>query len=122
MGAFNREMLMKKLVVLAAALVALASQDVTAASGEMGNGVPHFGLYSSATGTRLVVWALGDAAGPIPAGCSSLILSPETMGLEAFKIAAATLTAARITGMRVRFYAHGEHDGGCGVDYVEIVD
>ena len=59
---------MKKLVALAAALVALASQDVTAASGEMGDGVPHFGVYGQAMGTQVRVWALGDAVVPFPPG------------------------------------------------------
>lgn len=44
------------------------------------------------------------------------------MGLDSYKIAAATLTAAKISGTRARFCAHGERDGGCGVDYVRIED
>lgn len=111
---------MKKLAVLASALVALASQHVMAASGEMGNGVPHFGVYGHATAPQIRVWALGDAIVPFPTGCTSLALTPETMGIEGFKIAAATLTAARVSGMRVRFYAHVDRDGGCGVDYVQL--
>jgi hypothetical protein len=37
-------------------------------------------------------------------------------------MAFATLTAAKMSGRRVRFYAHAERDGGCGVDYVELGD
>jgi len=111
---------MKKLAGLAAVLVALASQNVMAAQDEMGTGVPHFGLYSQATGTEIRVWALQNPTVPFPAGCTAIVLRPETMGLEAFKIAAGILTAARISGMRVRFYAHGPRDGGCGVDFVQL--
>jgi hypothetical protein len=112
-------MLLRKLLI-GTATVLLSSQAI-AASGEMGTGIPQFGSYSSATGTRLAVWSLADASRPMAAGCSSLILSPETMGLEAYKIGVALLTAAKLTDRRVRFYAHGERDGGCGVDYVEIL-
>jgi hypothetical protein len=42
------------------------------------------------------------------------------MGIEAYKMAFATMTAAKIAGSRVRFYAHADRDGGCGVDYVEL--
>lgn len=55
-----------------------------------------------------------------PAGCTSLMLHPVTMGLDAYKLAAAALLAAKVSGMRIRFYAHAPRDGGCGVDYVEL--
>jgi hypothetical protein len=84
------------------------------------SGVPHFGLYSQATGTEIRVWSLLNPTVPFPAGCTALVLRPETMGIEAFKIAAATLLTARVSGMRVRFYAHAPRDGGCGVDYVQL--
>ena len=87
---------------------------------EMGTGVPQFGSYSMATGTVIRVWSLGQQTRPMPAGCTSLILTPETMGMEAYKIAVALLTTARVSGLSVRFFAHGERDGGCGADYVEL--
>jgi hypothetical protein len=104
------------------ALVAIfVGSPAFAASGEMGTGVPNFGSYSLATGTHLSVWSLANATRPMAAGCAALTLSPETMGLDAYKIAVAMLVAAKISERSVRFYAHGEHEGGCGVDYVEIV-
>lgn len=92
----------------------------SAASAEMGNGTPQFGVYSAATGTQILVWALSNATVSFPSGCTNLVLTPATMGMDSFKIAVATLTAARVSGLRVRFFAHGERDGGCGVDYVEL--
>lgn len=113
---------MRKISGFVAALVALASQDVSAAAGEMGTGVPYFGVYSQATGTMLRVYALGNPNINFPAGCDAIILTPATMGMESFKIAYATLTAARLSGLKVRLYAHGERDGGCGADYVQFQD
>jgi hypothetical protein len=42
------------------------------------------------------------------------------MGMDAYKMAVATLTAARLSGAKVRFFAHAERDNGCGVDYVQL--
>ncbi len=111
---------MKKMAALLMAGFATVPPSVFAASGEMGTGIPHFGLYSEATGTMLRVYHLDQATRPFPNTCPAIILTPQTMGLDVFKIAAATLLAARSTGARVRFYAHSERDGGCGVDYVQI--
>lgn len=118
----HKEMLMKKISGFAAILVALASQNASAAAGEMGTGVPYFGVYSQATGTMLRVYSLGSPYINFPAGCDAIVLTPATMGMESFKIAFATLTTARISGLKVRLYAHGERDGGCGADYVQLQD
>jgi tetrahydromethanopterin S-methyltransferase subunit C len=108
---------LSKACVLAAAMLVLPA---TAAQGEMGTGVPHFGSYSAATGVVTKIWGLADATVPFPSGCTSLDLSPATMGMDAYKIAIATLLVARTTNRAVRFYAHGPRDGGCGVDYVQL--
>jgi hypothetical protein len=113
---------MKVFKVLAAAAITLATQQASAAAGEMGTGVPYFGVYSQATGTMLRVYALGSPYINFPAGCEAIILTPATMGMDSFKIAYATLTAARLSGLKVRLYAHGERDGGCGADYVQFQD
>jgi len=97
-------------------------QGALAAQGEMGAGTPHFGMYSAATGTQIRVWSLASATIAFPAGCSSLNLTPATMGLDTYKLAIATMLTAKATGKRVRFYAHAPRDGGCGVDYVELQD
>jgi tetrahydromethanopterin S-methyltransferase subunit C len=108
---------LSKACVLVAAMLALPA---TAAQGEMGTGVPHFGSYSAATGVETQIWGLADATRPFPAGCTSLVLNPTTMGMDAYKIAVATLLVARTTNRAVRFYAHAQHGGGCGVDYVQL--
>lgn len=87
---------------------------------EMGTGVPHFGSYSAATGVQTIVWGLGDATVPFPADCQRVYLTSATMGMDAYKIAVATLLLARATHRPVRFYAHAGRDGGCGADYVQL--
>jgi len=96
--------------------------NTMAAQGEMGTGVPNFGMYSAATGTSTIVWSLGDATTPFPAGCARIVLHPQTMGMDAYKLAVGTLVAAKLSNKKVRFYAHASRDDGCGVDYVQIVD
>ena len=97
--------------------------EVSAASGEMGTGIPSFGQYGDASGSNYtVVWGLGNAMIPFPAGCSYLIVTRATMGADPFKIAVATMLTAKVTGKSVRFYAHADRDGGCGVDYVQLMD
>lgn len=92
-----------------------------AAQYEMGQGVPAaFGMYSAATGTLTRVWALSDVTTPFPSGCTNITLSPATMGMDAYKIGVATLLLAKTTNRRVRFYAHSDRDGGCGVDYLQL--
>jgi hypothetical protein len=107
-------------VVCATALYAPASHS---AQGEMGIGIPEFGSYSAATGASIRVWSLGgNSTVSFPQGCTSLLLTPGTMGMDAYKIAAATLLAAKVSGKRVRFFAHAPRDDGCGVDYVQLLD
>jgi hypothetical protein len=43
------------------------------------------------------------------------------LGADTYKIAIAMMMMANASGTKVRFYAHAERDGGCGVDYVEPV-
>lgn len=108
---------------LAAALCALSlltSNPAAAAEGEMGVGIPGFGSYSAATGVETIVWSLQEAQLPLPAGCPYIKLTAATMGMDAYKIAVATLLMAKATGRAVRFYAHAARDGGCGVDYVQL--
>jgi hypothetical protein len=100
----------------------VAAGHAYAASGEMGTGVPNFGVYSAATGMRIVVFSISNPIRPFPAGCTNIVLTPGTMGLDSYKMAVATLTTAKATGMRVRFYAHDYRDNGCGVDYVQLED
>lgn len=94
--------------------------SAVAARDEMGTGVPDFGMYSQVTGTGTVVWSLRDATRPFPPGCTNIVLSPATMGMDAYKLAVGTLVAARLSNKKVRFYAHADH--GCGADYVQIID
>ena len=103
------------------AMLALGSGAVHAAEGEMGAGVPEFGMYS-ATGTYSIVTNLRDATAPFPAGCPTIMLSAATMGLDNYKLAIGTMVAARLTNKKIRFYAHAPRDGGCGVDYVALLD
>lgn len=42
------------------------------------------------------------------------------MGIDAYKLALGQLTTALAMRKRVRFYAHADRDGGCGVDYFEL--
>ncbi len=102
------------------ALLTIPVSIASAAQGEMGTGVPDFGLYTQATGSEVIVWSLSDATQGFPSGCTYIRLNPATMGLDNYKIAVAMLIASRSTGQRVRFYAHAPRDGGCGVDYTEM--
>ncbi len=115
----NRYSFLRALVTAA---VLVAATPANAAQGEMGTGVPRFGVYTPAAAGQLLatVWELENASRPMPAGCTSLTLSAGTMGLDGCKIAVATMTVARVTGRSVRFFAHAPRDGGCGVDYVEL--
>jgi hypothetical protein len=114
---------MKFQTILACATLGVAyavTQPAAAASGEMGTGVPRFGIYSDPAVAKIQVWGLDDATISFPAGCTYLLLNPATMGLDAYKLAAAALIAAKVSGMRIRFFAHAPRDGGCGIDYVEL--
>jgi len=111
------------LLCCATLLVAFGfSPRAFAAQGEMGVGIPNFGMYSQATGVSTLVWGLGNASTPIPSGCAYLILSPTTMGMDTYKMAIATMLLAKSSSKPVRFYAHAERDGGCGADYVQLLD
>jgi hypothetical protein len=110
----------KVLALVTVGLACVVSHGANAASGEMGTGVPKFAIYGDLVGAHIQVWAIDDSTIAFPAGCTSLVVRPETMGLDAYKLAAAALMAAKVSGMRIRFYAHASRDGGCGVDYVEL--
>jgi hypothetical protein len=102
-------------------LVGGGSMGARAASGEMGTGVPAaVGSYSAATGVQTIIWSLSNPSIPFPAGCSSITLSPATMGMDAYKIAVAAAMMATATNRPLRFYAHASRDSGCGVDYVQF--
>lgn len=105
----------------AIAMVLAISSTGFAATGEMGTGIPQFGSYGEATSVRANVWSLTDATIPFPAECGYIVLSQVTMGATSYRIAIATLLAAKVAGRKVRFYAHEPRDGGCGVDYVELL-
>lgn len=99
-------------------MVVMAGSAV--AAGELGTGVPSFGSYSDTTGQHVRVWRVDEATIPFPSGCTSLVLTPSTMGQSAFKIAVATMLAARLANRKVRFYTHGAQES-CSVDYVEML-
>ena len=99
----------------------VSTMDVCAATGEMGTGIPNFGIYTPALGSAARVWSLSEATINFPVGCSHIVLSSQTMGVD-YKYVMAVMLTAKTTGKRVRLYAHAERDGGCGVDYVELQD
>ena len=97
-------------------------QTSSAAMGEMGTGIPQFGSYSAPVGVRTTVWSLDSATVSFPAGCTAIYLYASTMGMDSYKLAISTMLTARALGKAVRFYAHAPRDGGCGVDYVQLID
>jgi hypothetical protein len=106
----------KPLSLLVWLLLSIFSHPSLAASGEMGSGKPSFGVYTTSTS----VFFLKDATVAFPSGCyGGVVLSPATMGIETYRIALSILITAKATNTAVRFYAHAERDGGCGVDYVQ---
>lgn len=110
----NLELDWRHAAIVVCAMLGLAR--ATAAQGEFGVGVPQFGSYSSATGVQIIAWRIDDVTVPFPAGCSSISLTPATMGMDSYKIAVATMLTARSSGRRVRLCAHAPRDTGCGVD------
>lgn len=112
----------RALPTFALCAIGLLGHGMAAAQGEreMGTGIPTFGSYSAATGVQTIVWGLQDATVAFPADCPRIHLTAATMGMDAYKIAVATLLVARTTSRSVRFYAHASRDGGCGVDYVQL--
>jgi hypothetical protein len=111
---------MSRLLAFSLLLGALPAKTVFAAQGEKGTGIPEFGTYAAQVGGYTAVFALTNASIPFPAGCTGLYLYTSVFGVEAYKIALATLLAAKVSGRRVRFYSHSE--SGCQVDYVQILD
>ena len=105
---------------LCAAGLLAHSAAVAQGAREMGTGIPSFGTYSAEQGVKTTVWSLSDPVVPFPSGCPQIVLTAATMGMDTYKIALATMLLARTTSRSVRFYAHGSHDGGCGVDYVQL--
>jgi hypothetical protein len=95
-----------------------------AAQGEMGTGIPVWSTYGYAvSGTRLltVIWTLGpNPLTPMPAGCSTLTLTTDTLGADGYKVAIAMLLQASALGKSIQFYAHASRDWGCGVDYMTL--
>lgn len=90
------------------------------AQGEMGTGVPTgYNIYT-ATGASTVVWGLGNVSILFPSGCSSITLTPATMGVDGYKIAIATLHMSKLSNLPVRFYSHAVRDSGCGVDMIQL--
>ena len=109
---------MKRILRCFSASIFFASMNVSAATGEMGTGIPSFGVYAGSNVT--IVWSLANATINFPVGCTNLRVSAATLTMDGYKIALSQMTAARISGRKVRFFVHAERDGGCGVDYVEI--
>jgi hypothetical protein len=99
----------------------LFSIPSSAVTGEMGTGKPSFGVYSAATGMQTVIWSLKDATISFPGSCNYLLLTPATMGLETYKIALSILITAKATNAPVRFFATVDRDGGCGIDFVQMM-
>jgi hypothetical protein len=106
--------------LLTVAVLSVCSASGNAATGDMGTGIPVFATYGAATGVQTIIWGLEQASIPMAAGCERLYLTPATMGADSYKIAVATLMAARLSNRRVRLYAHAERDGGCGIDYIQL--
>ncbi len=104
-------------------VLVLVCGTAQAATGEMGTGIPEFGIYSSvvvAPAGQVTIVSLASPTINFPAGCTSLTMTPASMGADAYKLAVATLLAAKVAGKPVRFYAHAARDAGCGVDYVQM--
>jgi hypothetical protein len=95
-----------------------------AATGEMGTGIPVFGVYTNAVtgnGGWITIWGLQNPTVSIPQGCSALYITTNTLGASSYKDALAVLLTATSLNKPVRFYAHAERDSGCGVDYLQII-
>ena len=113
-------MRIRSLIAIVATVSALYSIPCRAASGEMGSGIPQFGSYSSATGAQTVIWSLDNTTTSFPAPCTSISITPATMGMDTYKISIAYLLTAKASGRRVRLYAHAPRGSGCEADYVEL--
>ena len=113
---------MKNIPLSVLALMFLQFHTADAAQGEMGTGTPQYSIYGDVVGSYVRIASLANPTTTFPGDCSTIFLTSNTMGTEMFRAAIATIIAARVSGMRVRFYAHAPRDGGCGVDYVELVN
>lgn len=96
------------------------SLSAQGAAGEMGNGVPQIGIYSTALGSNIRIWSLANATVNFPTGCTSIFITRTTVGADDYKVMLAVILTAKSLGKPVRFYAHADRDGGCGVDYVQM--
>lgn len=103
-----------------ASLIIGITMSAHAAAGEMGNGVPQIGIYSSATSAHIRIWSLANATANFPAGCSSILIPRTTAGEQDYKVLLSVILTAKSLGKSVRFYAHAERDGGCGMDYIQL--
>jgi hypothetical protein len=112
----------RKLGVAVAVLLSGCYLNAFAAQGEMGTGVPNFGNYGDPVGGNVVVFSLINPTIGFPPDCQSLTVSPATFGATSYKVAITTLLTAKALGRPVRFYAHASRDGGCGVDFVQLMD
>ena len=92
-----------------------------AATGDMGTGIPNFGLYGTFNNSLIIIHSLINPTVNFPAGCPYLIISPATIGVAEHRMVYATLLTATAMQRRVRFFSHADRDGGCGVDYVSLV-
>lgn len=100
-------------------LMLSTSLTAHAAVGDMGTGMPHFAIYSAATGANIRIWSLANATINFPTGCTSIFITRTTAG-DDYKIMLAVILLAKSLGRPIKFYAHAERDGGCGVDYVQM--
>lgn len=116
---FFRRMTVKNLIC-ALAIIFITAQSAHAANGEMGTGIPGYGVYANANYS--IIWALGSPGPSFPAGCSSLVVSAATLTMEGYKVALSMLAAAQLANRRIRFYAHADRDGGCGIDYLQFTN
>lgn len=110
--------------LVGAALLTLATGMYVpsmAATGDIGTGIPNFGLYGTFNNGLIIIHTLINPTINFPAACPYLIISPATIGVAEHRMVYATLLTASALQRRVRFYAHVDRDGGCGVDYVSLV-
>lgn len=109
--------------VLAALVIILAfAHNAPAAQGEMGTGMPIYGLQGTAGHSYVTVFRLDEATIPFPVGCTYLVISSFANGSDIFRAMVDSLLAAKLARKKIRFYAVQENQGGCGVDYLEVVD
>lgn len=78
-----------------ASLIVGTTMSAHAATGEMGNGVPQVGIYSSATGANIRIWSLANATANFPAGCSSILISRTTVGEQDCKVMLSVILTAK---------------------------